>query len=264
MGKNPAFQFYPSDWTRDLDDHPLEIEGAWIRICCRLWWSETRGKATKSLKEWSRILRNSEKKSQKIINFLLTKHICDGQALDNQNITIISRRMVKDFAISQIRREVGKLGGNPGLKKVKDNLDNQTIKQKRQSSSSSSSSSSKKEKNIYAESVKMTEEEYSKLKAENGEYVTNKAIQLLSNYKLSSGKNYKSDYHAILTWALEKAKGAGNGSGQPAGRFGVRPTPQEDPSVISDVEAINARFRAKQMARNITEKTSGSNSEEKT
>jgi len=28
MGKNPAFQFYPNDWARDLEEHTLEIEGA--------------------------------------------------------------------------------------------------------------------------------------------------------------------------------------------------------------------------------------------
>ena len=25
IGKNPAFQFYPGDWARDLEEHPLEI-----------------------------------------------------------------------------------------------------------------------------------------------------------------------------------------------------------------------------------------------
>lgn len=113
----------------------------------------------------------------------------------------------------------------------------------------------KKEKNIYADSVSMTENEYKKLLSENGEYITKKAIQLLSNYKLSSGKRYKSDYHAILTWALDKAKGAGNGN--TAGRPWLRQTPAEDPEVVSDVEAINARFRAKQLARGIIEKSPG-------
>lgn len=142
MAKAPAFQFYPGDWTRDLDDQDLEIEGAWIRICCRLWWSVTPGQATKTLKEWARILRKSEKKTQKIFQILFTKHIASGCVLDNQNITIISRRMVRDFEISQIRREVGKLGGNPILLKSKNVLDNQTVNQKPTPSSSSSSSSS--------------------------------------------------------------------------------------------------------------------------
>jgi hypothetical protein len=125
IGKNPAFQFYPGDWTRDMDDQDLEIEGAWIRIICRLWWSETRGEATKPLKEWARILRKTEQKTIKIFQILFEKHIASGSILDNQSITIISRRMVNDDKLSQIRRASGSLGGNPTLLKTKKNLDNQ-------------------------------------------------------------------------------------------------------------------------------------------
>lgn len=138
MGKTPAFQFYPNDWNRDMEEHPLEIQGAWIVLLCKLWWSETRGEATKSLSEWARILREKTKKTEKILNFLKEKHIANIEFLDNQNITIISRRMVKDFKISQIRRRVGKLGGNPGLKKIEENnknLVNQTDNQNVQSPS---------------------------------------------------------------------------------------------------------------------------------
>ena len=71
MGKNPAFLFYPADWRRDLDDSPLEIEGSWIRIICRLWDQPEKGKATKTLKEWSRILRKTERKTLKILQILI-------------------------------------------------------------------------------------------------------------------------------------------------------------------------------------------------
>ena len=52
MGKAPAFQLYVMDWARDLEEHPLEIEGAWIRICCKLHW--TGGELTKSCEQWAR------------------------------------------------------------------------------------------------------------------------------------------------------------------------------------------------------------------
>jgi len=146
MGKQPAFQFYPGDWTRDLDDQDLEIEGAWIRIICRLWWSDTPGEATKTIREWARILRKTEKKTREIFQILIEKHIASGDLLlnqkDNQTATIICRRMVSDWRISQIRKEVGKLGGNPSLFKKPEILDNQSSNQKPTPSSSSSSSSS--------------------------------------------------------------------------------------------------------------------------
>lgn len=129
MGKNPAFLFYPMDWQRDLEEHPLEIEGAWIRICCKLWWSETRGEMTKSLSQWARILREKNKKTEKILQYLSKNGVATITYLDNQNVTIISRRMVKDEKIRQIRREVGKLGGNPNLKKLEIPLDNQSSNQ---------------------------------------------------------------------------------------------------------------------------------------
>jgi hypothetical protein len=149
--KAPAFQFYPSDWQRDMDDYPLEIEGAWIRICCRLYWSE--GKSTKTLEEWSRILREKPRKTEQIFKFFSDKNICD---LDNQNgtITITSRRMVRDAYIRKVRKESGILGGNPQLKTSKNEnvllnqTDNQTVKQKPTPSSSSSSSIKNNKKNI--------------------------------------------------------------------------------------------------------------------
>lgn len=59
-----------------------------------------------------------------------------------------------------------------------------------------------KEKEEYYPSVFLSVEEFGKLNAEYGEETANKAIEHLSHYKLSSGKKYKSDYHAILTWVI--------------------------------------------------------------
>jgi len=143
--------FYPGDWTRDLDDQPLDIEGAWIRICCRLHWSNPYGEATKSLSEWSYILRTHPNKTGVILKTLIEKHIATGEYLDNQNITIISRRMIKDEKIRQIRREVGKLGGNPKLLKPPMVLDKQTFNQKPTPSVSVSVSDTKKEIHCSAE-----------------------------------------------------------------------------------------------------------------
>ncbi len=125
-----------------MDDLELELEGAWIRIICRLWWCSERGKMTKSLKEFARILRKTEQKTLKILQILIEKGVASGSVLDNQNVTIINRRMVDYDRISQLRQKVGKLGGNPELLKSKKNLDNQNDNQKRPSSSSPSSSSS--------------------------------------------------------------------------------------------------------------------------
>lgn len=50
----------------------------------------------------------------------------------------------------------------------------------------------------------MTEEEYQKLTQQHTKAFVDKCIEILNNYKLSSGKQYKSDYHTILNWVIER------------------------------------------------------------
>lgn len=112
MGKNPCFLFYPSDWDRDMGYHPLEIGGAWMLMLCSLFWEG--GSASKTLQEWAKIIRENPKKTEKILDYLAQKSICD---LLNQNgiITITARRMVRDIKIREIRKLAGSKGGNPLL-----------------------------------------------------------------------------------------------------------------------------------------------------
>ncbi len=152
MGKNPAFLFYPADWERDMGEHPLEIRGAWITICCALWWSETRGKSSKTLTNWSRVLGAGNKKSLTIIKYLNDAGIGD---VDNSNgiITISSRRMLRDQNISEIRKRAALVGGDKTRnefgrfagKDVQQNIQ-QTSEQKSRSSVSVSVSKDKEKK----------------------------------------------------------------------------------------------------------------------
>ena len=66
------------------------------------------------------------------------------------------------------------------------------------------STSSKTEKEVIkmAEFVSMTQDELDKLVDKYGKDFTDKCIEVLDNYKGSSGKKYKSDYRAILTWVV--------------------------------------------------------------
>jgi hypothetical protein len=59
-------------------------------------------------------------------------------------------------------------------------------------------------KHKYAEFVFMTEEEYQKLIDKYGQNKTNQMVEALDNYKGANGKNYKSDYRAILNWVSDK------------------------------------------------------------
>lgn len=61
-----------------------------------------------------------------------------------------------------------------------------------------------KEKNIYAEFVSMSTEEYQKLVEQYGETNTKQMITVLDNYKGANNKKYASDYRAILNWVVDK------------------------------------------------------------
>jgi len=62
----------------------------------------------------------------------------------------------------------------------------------------------KKEK--FAEFVSMTNEEYSKLTSQYGEEFTKQCIEVLDNYKGASGRKYKDDYRAILSWVVKRVQ----------------------------------------------------------
>ena len=60
-------------------------------------------------------------------------------------------------------------------------------------------------KKKYMDAVFLTTEEYEKLKEKLGKDV-DMAIEILNNYKMAKGKRYKSDYHAIFNWVIDKVK----------------------------------------------------------
>ena len=64
----------------------------------------------------------------------------------------------------------------------------------------------KEEKIHFADFVAMTNAEYEKLVSTYGKNFADQCIEILDNYKGSSGKKYKSDYRAILTWVVDKLK----------------------------------------------------------
>ena len=80
-------------------------------------------------------------------------------------------------------------------------------------------------KKAYRTYVAMTPEEYNTLQKEHGHTAANAMLDMLDNYKGSSGKTYKSDYRAILSWVVDKYKKA-NGHGKAEAGFEGKATPK--------------------------------------
>lgn len=64
----------------------------------------------------------------------------------------------------------------------------------------------KPEKKHYGDFVTLTEEEYGRLVEKYGEEAVKRMIEILDNYKGSTGKKYASDYRTILNWVWERVR----------------------------------------------------------
>jgi hypothetical protein len=126
--KQDSFQFVPSDWMGDrlLRLCSPETRGLWIDILCLMHMSDERGYLTIK----GEIL--DEKTIQKTLGFPSKKfHFCFQELTRFEIIKkdergrFFCKRMVDNEAISKKRRASGKLGGNPKLKI----LVNQVVKQ---------------------------------------------------------------------------------------------------------------------------------------
>ena len=63
-----------------------------------------------------------------------------------------------------------------------------------------------KKKVHFADFVSMTNAEYEKLVDTHGKDFADQCISVLDNYKGSTGKKYKDDYRAILSWVIDKVQ----------------------------------------------------------
>jgi uncharacterized protein YdaU (DUF1376 family) len=114
MSKDPWFKFFPSDFVADMQECELEEVGAWALIICTLRKDDTKGTATKTLKNWAKILRNSTQKTRKILAELQSKNIADitpnltekGAKISAKTpVTITSRRQVREEKNKEYERD---------------------------------------------------------------------------------------------------------------------------------------------------------------
>lgn len=235
----PAFQLYAADFYMDTASWPVEAVGMYSRFLFYQW---VNGCLPDNEKELARIAGCGIAKLKKNFNFWKPKFIQNGNG-NLQNIRLEETRKTQ-LEYREKQANSGRIGGlkTQADKKRQSSTASSTAASKQASKSKAlqSSSSSSIKKNKYIESVFLSQEEYDKLKTSHGEFLLTKAIDLLNNYKMATGKKYKSDYHALLNWAIEKAKG-----GQDAG---VRGNTKE----VATESRITAE--ARELARQATER----------
>ena len=200
--KDPAFLFYSNDFLSGTMLMSNEDVGAYIRLLCL---QHQKG----HLKEKDMLIICGNKNEDILNKFTLDEN---GNYYNER----LEEEIIKRKKYSESRR-------NNRLKKkeekthekdmqnicnsYEEHMENENENENINNTKNKKKDLKEKEKKIqYAEFVSMTEEEYQKLLTKYGEDATKKCIETLDNYKGSSGKKYKSDYRAILTWVIDKVK----------------------------------------------------------
>ncbi len=122
MAKRPSFQFYPSDWLRDmaLRSCSAEARALWIDMLCYM----VEGYPYGYLKSGTKVILPVNLASMTGLTLeVCTRLLHELKEADvfsiNEDGCIYSRRMVRDEEIRIKRAAGGPLGGNPALTKPK-------------------------------------------------------------------------------------------------------------------------------------------------
>jgi len=195
--KAPAFQFYVKDWLSDTAVRKISLmsRAIWIDVLCFMWVAPEQGILEGTLEELCRMLSITKEEFNLFLLEAQATNLCDISVTDNGLITICNRRMHRN----EKERKNNRIRQQRYRDKHKDN-GKITVPS---SSASAKKESIKKEKppekDKYLDSVTLTREQHDSLKKKYGDLLP-AILQKLNNYKMASGRKYKSDYHAILSW----------------------------------------------------------------
>lgn len=196
---------------------PPHVKGIFMDLLCYMWQSPRRGILARP---------NGKAYTKKEIMRLLA--IIDDSPLNSLikagllNVNVkgeyCNLKMLKSSIISEARRIAGKKGGDRTKarlqiadtpkpeKEVKQEVVESVSEkppEKEKKMIQKKPKKKKEPKQKYAEFVSLSKSEYEKLLSNHSEEEVKGYIYILDNYKGSSGKKYKSDYRAILTWVID-------------------------------------------------------------
>jgi len=237
MNKNPAFLFYSKDWLEGTAELMPDEKGVFIDLLAH---QHQKGSLPEDTKRLARIVGLSHNQFMLIWDVIKSKFQNNNNRLVNQKLNQvvnqnISRalknkingclpRIVESFNLNKKQRtEIYKnfrqsidyddYSDLKTIKQIKEMVYqsvNQMVNQMEYYIATATVTEdillSNEDKIQYAEFVFLNKDEYLKLVVRHGEFWTKKMIQVLDNYKGAKGKQYKSDYRAILSWVEDKVK----------------------------------------------------------
>lgn len=203
MAKNFWFKFYYKDWSDDVKPLSLSARGLLIELIIYMRKLPNPGYMPVDIGLTVRLTGGLTDEIRQGFNEFKQNGIFDFEIIEGVE-HIVSRKIAKEHAQSIENQKNGLLGGNPSLIKTVKGGVNRKVNRTTNSNSISIFNNKKKEEKVeIRENVFLTLKEIEKLKLDFGEGYE-WAIDTISNYKFSSGKKYKSDYHALIGWVKDK------------------------------------------------------------
>lgn len=177
----------------------------------------TDGYFYKTYKEWEENVCLTERQVRYSINKLKEKGVVETKLMKANGSPTVHYKLLFDKFVESIltfcqnRTEQIVSIQSDNLSETLTEITTETTTEKKIKKTKTKTKPLKKE---YAEFVKMTDSEFSKLVEKYGESLTNKMIETLDNYKGANDKTYESDYRAILYWVAGKVIKEYGGTGQ--------------------------------------------------
>lgn len=198
---------------------PPHVKGLFMDLLCYMWSSPRRGIMARP--DGKAYTKNEIMRLLAIIDDTPLERLINAGLLQvNLQGEYCNVKMMKSSIISAVRRMAGKKGGdrtkarlqnaNPkkpekvAKQEVTESVPEKPPERKMTMTPTPKKTKKKKEPKVqYAEFVSLTKTEYEKLLNNHSEEEVKGYIYILDNYKGSSGRTYKSDYRAILTWVID-------------------------------------------------------------
>lgn len=114
--KQPYIPFYVGDYLTDTRILPLNVRGAWVDLILYMWNSTPKGEISGTIDDFARLIGCSATEIKFCIDLLNERKICDCVFLEENRMTLSSRKIKNIIKTSESRKNSGKMGGNPKLR----------------------------------------------------------------------------------------------------------------------------------------------------
>lgn len=112
MAKQPYIPLYIGDWEQDTNCITAMAEFALLKLTFKLFKAENKGVFATNLRSLTLLFKSSQQETKEILDELIENKILEIEIVSDSEISIKSRRMMREADISDTRSEIGKAGND--------------------------------------------------------------------------------------------------------------------------------------------------------